>query len=386
MAASLTTKIAAILIGTLVALAAAEVVVRTFFPRRTIEVLTSFYPAMFTPSDELPYRLRPNFSGRLAQGEFDTRIRINNLGYRGDDFPAAKGDAFRVLIAGDSFTFGWGVNDAEAYPATLQARLAAAMPERHPQVINAGFAACYSPDTYYLYLKREGLQLAPDVIVIGLYIGNDLDNPAASENEWTAVDNEGLPLRIQNRETHVVGNVYMPRYVPFRYRVPVLNRLHLFQAIADAWWELKPRLTSLTTATVVHAQGEPETAVPYIYRTSYAERTNEVLARVKTLLKASKARADGAGIPLYVMLIPEDLQMNPSAFDGLPAEIDKPQRLLKEFFDAAGIRHLDLLPWLRERAAGRPIYFPGDRHWNALGHALAAERLADFLAAELRMP
>ena len=372
----------AIILSTLLAMLVAEVVVRSFFPRRTIEVLTGFYPAMFTPSEYFPYRLRPNYSGRLAQGEFDTGIRINSLGYRGDDFAAAKDGAMRILIAGDSFTFGWGVNDQETYAAKLQPRLAAALPSRQVQVINAGFAACYSPDTYYLYLKREGLQLAPDAIVIGLYVGNDLDNQAAFENEWTEVDAAGLPLRIQNKDTHVVGNLYMPRYVPFRYRVPILSRLHLFQAVADVWWELKPRLTSVLPETVAYAQESSAPQVPYIYRIEYEERTNTVLTRVKTLLKATSAIAAEAGVPLYVMLIPEDLQMNPLALPAASAEIDKPQRLLREFFESEGIRYLDLLPWLRERAAGRQIYFPGDRHWNALGHELAAERLAAFLAAE----
>jgi lysophospholipase L1-like esterase len=364
----------AIVLSSLLALVVAELVVRNYFPRRTIEVLSGFYPAMFTESEHLPYRLRPNYSGRLTQGEFDTGIHINALGYRGDDFAAAKGDALRILVAGDSFTFGWGVNDQETYPARLQQRLGQAFPGRRTEVINAGFAACYSPDTYYLYLKREGLPLRPDAVVVGLYVGNDLDNAMAFENEWTEVDAEGLPLRIRNKETHVVGNLYMPRYVPFRYRVPVLSRLHLFQAVADVWWELKPRLM-----TTLYAAAD----VPYIYRHSYEERTTTVLTRVKTLLKATNTIALQAGVPLYVMLIPEDLQMTPETFDASAAEIDKPQRLLKEFFEAEKIRYLDLLPWLREHAAGRQIYFPGDRHWNALGHDLAAEALAEFLATEI---
>jgi hypothetical protein len=132
----------ALVLSTLLALLLAEVVVRTFFPRRTIAVLTGLYPAMFAPSDYLPYRLRPNFSGRLALGEFDTTIRINSRGYRGGEFAAGRGeDALRILVAGDSFTFGWGVDDQEAYPAGLQPRLAAAVPSRRVEVINAGFAA-----------------------------------------------------------------------------------------------------------------------------------------------------------------------------------------------------------------------------------------------------
>jgi hypothetical protein len=79
-------------------------------------------------------------------------------------------------------------------------------------------------------------------------------------------------------------------------------------------------------------------------------------------------------------MIPEALQMNPDAFSGRSGDIDKPQRVLSQFFEREGINYLDLLPWLREKSADRPLYFPLDGHWNALGNEIAAERVARLLA------
>jgi lysophospholipase L1-like esterase len=378
-------KAAAILLSTTVSLLATEVILRSFYPRRTAEVLSGAYPAMFKGSEVLPYRLRENYQGRLATVDFDTRVRINSLGYRGEDFTVAKNDARRVLVIGDSFTFGWGVNDQDTYPVRLQRLLSEDAPGKRVEVINAGFAACYSPDTYYLYLKTEGLALEPDLIIVGLFVGNDLDSQFAFENEWVEKDAGGLPARIRNVDLHVVDNYLMPRHVPLRYRTPLLSRSHVFQGLFDIWWELAPKIKAWlpgSVATTVYAQAPgADEGVPYIYRRQYSERTEGVFNRVRSLLAAMHRLAADRGIPIYVMVIPEGAQMSPNAY-GLQADIEKPQKQLAGFFESEGIRYLDLLPVLREKSGGRPLYFPHDGHWNELGNELAAEALAGFVSKE----
>jgi hypothetical protein len=374
---------AAILLSTTVSLLATEVILRSYFPRRTFEVLAASYPAMFNESDYLPYRLRPNYRGRLARAEFDTEIRINSLGYRGEEFTRDKGDALRVLVIGDSYTFGWGVEDTETFSAHLQNTLRARYPGRRIEVINAGFAACNSPDTYYLYLKQEGLALHPDLILVGLFLGNDLDSPFALEHEWYEKDAQGLPLRIRNLDSQVQGHYLLPRPVPMRYRVPVLSRSHVFQGMFDIWWSVAPMLRSALPDAVatLHAQ-PPDERVPPNYRLEYSERTEMVFNRVRGLFQGMNQLAKDVNTPLAFMLIPEAFQMNPEALKGLPGDIEKPQRVLAEFFQREGIRYLDFLPWMREKAAGRQMYFPQDGHWNVLANQLAGERLAEFVSTE----
>src|SRR5689334_4372065 len=91
----------AILLSTTLSLLIAEVALRTFAPRRTLDVLTGNYPAMFKESDVLPYRLRENYQGRLTRPDFDTRVAINSLGYRNPEFARDKGPNYRILAVGD---------------------------------------------------------------------------------------------------------------------------------------------------------------------------------------------------------------------------------------------------------------------------------------------
>jgi lysophospholipase L1-like esterase len=378
-------KAAAILLSTTVSLLATEVILRSFFPRRTAEVLTGAYPAMFKSSEVLPYRLRENYQGRLATVDFDTTVHINSLGYRGQDFTVEKTGAARVLVIGDSFTFGWGVNDEDTYPARLQRLLAEQANGKRIEIINAGFAACYSPDTYYLYLKTEGLALQPDLIVVGLFVGNDLDSRFAFENEWVEQDADGLPTRIRNVDSQVVDHYLVPRHIPLRYRMPLLSRSHVFQGLFDIWWELAPKIKSWVpggVAATVYAQSPGDEDVPYIYRLQYAERTKGVFKRVQGVLAAMHRLAAGSGIPIYFMVIPEGAQLAPDAYRGLPADMERPQKELARFFESEGVKYLDLLPALREKADGRALYFAHDGHWNALGNELAAEQLSGFLSKE----
>ena len=61
------------------------------------------------------YRLRPG-ACRFGNREFDTRLEINSLGVR--DSEAAL-EAPRIVVTGDSFAMGWGVEQDETLSAVL---------------------------------------------------------------------------------------------------------------------------------------------------------------------------------------------------------------------------------------------------------------------------
>jgi hypothetical protein len=351
-------------------LAATEAFFRNFQPQQT---------AYSVPPRSAFYREGDYFSWRLlerSRGAFkDGLLHVNSLGYRGDEFAAAKGEAIRILAVGDEATFGWGGHDDESYPAQIQAFLTTRFPAKRWQVINAGLTAGDAPDTYYLYLKREGLALEPDLILVGLFVRDDLDSDAAATHEWIETDADGLPLRIRDADSEVAGNHLVPRRPQFRYRAPLLRRSHVFQRLVDIASALAP-------------SPRPDHEVPFNYRLTYADRTEAAFARVGKLLAAMNKMALARGIPLYVLIIPERAQMDPRTFAGRQADSERPQQVLREFFDREGIRYIDLLAPLREMSGGRSIHL----EWlsvpdptgvpDALGNHLIAEHVAGVLAKE----
>src|SRR5262245_1844183 len=70
-----------------------------------------------------PVRLRRNRSDvviEYGEPEFKVTIHQNRWGFRGGALERAKGERQRVLVLGDSFTYGVGVEDDETFSARLE--------------------------------------------------------------------------------------------------------------------------------------------------------------------------------------------------------------------------------------------------------------------------
>src|SRR5262249_34766373 len=159
------------------------------------------------------------YQGYLKRDEFDTRISINSDGYRGAELRLKSCADVRVLTVGDSFTFGFGVNDEETFSARIGKELQDV--GLKVEVINAGFASGYSPDTYYLFLKDRlpRFRTLINLVLVGFFLGNDIDG--YSENIWPETQ-DGLPLRIVNTQARIDEEGYMvPRSQSFAYSTPV---------------------------------------------------------------------------------------------------------------------------------------------------------------------
>lgn len=114
-----------------------------------------------------------------AAGREPFKIRINSHSLRGADFPLAKpAGEKRVLVVGDSLTFGAGIDEEEAFPARLEAALAeraanSASGER-VHVINAGINGA-SSWTYSRFVAERAFAFEPDVLVVAIFFGNDME-------------------------------------------------------------------------------------------------------------------------------------------------------------------------------------------------------------------
>lgn len=132
---------------------------------------------------EAPYLFKPKsvlHQVSSVEGEYKYDAHINNLGYRGKDIslekPAGK---LRILVMGDSFTFGVGAEDNETVPVVLEKRL---IEKNIPaEVINAGIGHA-SPVRHYVNLRDIHLRLNPDVVVLLLDLTDLWDDWHAERN------------------------------------------------------------------------------------------------------------------------------------------------------------------------------------------------------------
>jgi lysophospholipase L1-like esterase len=143
-------------------------------------------------------RNKPNF--------IQDDVRINSLGFRGDEISRCKPPGtLRIVCIGDSTTFGvWRESQLSMrftvnYPAALQRRLRAAGDER-VEVVNAGVLGYTTAEALALYMSRI-LALDPDVITVRL--GN---------NDHTLLGSPEIPPLAGEREYEIMRLLPAPAY------------------------------------------------------------------------------------------------------------------------------------------------------------------------------
>ena len=97
--------------------------------------------------------------------------KTNNLGLASNIDNKLKSNAFKILIIGDSFTEGLGVNTKDSWPSKIQKLLNEKL-NKQVEVYN-GAVAGYSLDQYYFRLKDLYNKIEPDVIIIGFASATD---------------------------------------------------------------------------------------------------------------------------------------------------------------------------------------------------------------------
>lgn len=96
---------------------------------------------------------------------------INSYGFRGPELNNGPPlDKMRIVVLGDSFTFGQGVSYAASFPAVLQERLRSAGVDA--EVLNFGVPG-HSPPQSFALAKARVLPLKPDLILLSVF-ANDL--------------------------------------------------------------------------------------------------------------------------------------------------------------------------------------------------------------------
>jgi hypothetical protein len=109
-----------------------------------------------------------------AENYRSDRLSVNAQGLRGTrEHPLAKPNGERrIVVTGDSFTFGEGVADDEVYTEVLDAML------EDTRVVNIAVHG-YGTDQQYLRLGRIGFDYDPDLVILAYYKTNAARNVLA---------------------------------------------------------------------------------------------------------------------------------------------------------------------------------------------------------------
>lgn len=114
-------------------------------------------------------------------------VEISSQGLRDRDYAIPKpADVHRIMILGDSMTFGWGARQEATYAKVLEKTL------REPntagswpvEVVNTGVGN-YNTAQQVAWFHRSGLPFQPDVVLLAFYI-NDAEPTPVERQSWLA--------------------------------------------------------------------------------------------------------------------------------------------------------------------------------------------------------
>lgn len=368
--------------GFVVASLMGEVMVRLMKPQQTYAVLLEKGGSYYAPSPFNPFTLKQNYSGIQPSQEYPGNyvdLTTNSLRLRGREIDLAKPEnTKRILVLGDSYTFGVFVEDYETYSAVLE-RLFAEDGRGAVEVLNAGYSDGWETDEHYSWLVNRGLDFEPDVVVLGFFIGNDIVN-IVPEN-WVEVDERGLPTRIVDDSFYIdpIGRLRAVTHLNNRsvgdqaiYRLPGLRDSHV--AVLVGLW---------IDRAIRHVYDRPPFGPPedrsyqHIFKKQssfFDKKEQHFLKLIQGLRQVTAER----GIEFLVLMIPFNFQVNPSFLDFGWQRFGRIQRNyfedLKPRLDSWGIPHVDLLKLMREDPG---CCFPrnGEVHFNPRGHEFVAHEL-----------
>lgn len=348
------------------ALVAGEFIVRKIAPQGVYR----FPTGMFVLDEATQYRLTPGFRGTAQTPEYQTAIRINSAGLREDvEFGAKKKDFFRILAIGDSFTMGVGVDAEQAY-MKLQEQLAPAHAGRY-EVINAGVPG-YSPGQSLAYLEKRGLALHPDLVVMSLFVGNDIIESYRQ-----------LPFYVV--DGYLTNGLPQEGVLPPSVKLYLQGNSHLYQLV----WPMVARVLHPSHAGELSAGAQDDFRAVYSDADDARSRDvwKAVEARIARFAELSRAHAFAP----VVAIVPEHKQIDEKlwkaamkAGDGRYAyRAEAPGVRIAELCRQHRIPAIDLLDGIRNAGTSQPLYFDVDGHFTVTGNAVAARALSSFLAREV---
>ncbi len=317
--------------------------------------------------------------------DFDYHVQLNSHGMRGPEIERARaGGKFRVLLLGDSVTWGWGVNDDETYASILCRELGPDV-----EVVNAAVPG-WGTDQVSMWLEREGGGWAPDLVVL-CFIFNDIRS-----NGRVNIYGQNKPRFVAGPDGELVleGVPVEPELSSFRRRTKWWRRrLAAYSALLR--WSLlsdEPQTDGRAPMVRMLEKSEMESASPEqgeIQRrlTSTIREVTNPKAVTHQLLMRIRAKCDSLEAPLIVFGVPhghDQYLYDPGHPLPEGSQAEPYLTPLSHLLRRAG-RMLDFhtfsvdQAFLEEVREGTSLNC-GDGHLNARGNELVAEILASELA------
>jgi hypothetical protein len=280
------------------------------------------------PDPRLGWVLRPGARDRhRLDGNFDVEYRIDAEGFR--ETPSPDRARRTLWIFGDSYTFGFGVENEEAWPAVL----ARSHLGDRVRVVNVGVSG-YGVIQMYGRLQDVADRLRPGDLVLFAPITEDLQR-SLTDFAYVAL----LLFASRTRD----------------WRFPAFEDGEVRGVVVDGPWN---RIRGLFLHALIS-----EGVFRFVNR---AITGPAVLAEGHAVLAAARAICAARGADFALVFLPKVKELRRGRYD----------------VDVSSFEYADLRPFLAaDPEALDALRFPTNAHWNPEGHRVAAGAVLKALVA-----
>lgn len=336
----------------------------------TLRILSLVWASPLLITESTSSQIRRE-SERMQPGTARFMFPINSFGHYDTEFlPRSERSRPLVITIGDSFSYG-------VVPHYYHYTTVAEREFPDVEIYNMGFPGT-NPADYLYHLVEEALPLEPDLVVISLFVGNDIiaEAPPAAPTQWYDADN------------YLLGIVW--------------HRLQILRRTQNSDWTQKASASADEDLTIVYpwltdpllespSLGE-ETFLELESRNAYIGAANHPGVYERFFAALQKIEEAAGDVPLAFLIIPDEYQVNDQLWqvvverNELPLQRDLPQVKIREWAQAGNRDIVDLLPLLLAEEplpdGQRHLYHLRDSHFNARGNAIAGRALAKLVEAK----
>lgn len=305
--------------------------------------LPSFDPSQqlrFLPeSSTKPPLGKSNTTVRLIKnsGDYNVEVRFNQYGLR-DDQDIAKGTADDLYVVGDSYAFGWGVEESERFSEVLSTLLQRKVYNLSGPTDIDGYSVLLN------YAERLGAKIG--TIIVSVNMTNDLA-PFRTTSPTTETSTQGQSGDQSVSMLHHLKSFLLEHSAMYFLVTSTVQQVDWLRDLLVKWKLIVP-LNRVSAHTASH-QAIVDSAIRLA---KIAERYNAIFLV----------------IPHRAIWVGDDTDTSRSTHD----------RFIKELTDR-NLRVIDMRTVQEQGGDPMRFHFTNDGHWRASGHALAAEAIAKTL-------
>jgi hypothetical protein len=309
------------------------------------------------------HELRPGFN--------NPAVRTNSFGLRSPEVAVPKpAGTFRILLLGDSFTFGLRAADDQVFARRLEQQLREHYHRDSIEVVNAGVLS-YCPLLEYLQYRHYLHGLEPDVVILNFDM-SDVQDQLAYSRELVR-DENGVPLFVT--EPSLGGNTASP-----------IPRLLLFE-----WLGRRVRGARGRIQSTLEGVGFVRDQDRYLWALDDGPPMDREAAEAMAPIVDLQTLLAHNHIPLVLATYPQPWQVSADATPLPPVRDqygighnkvhlnDRPFKKLAAFAMAHDIPFVNATEAFRSDASPAGLFLSNDFHFSPHGHDRYASVLADFI-------